>query len=1645
MSETLSQDPEALGSGYSLAPNYPPTPATPSSTVQDPPGSNLPPFSTFSNEMDTTGFATDRFLGDTRLLDISNWDYYTETRLLDRTENGHLIITSQPQYRPWESKPVDSTSQHGFGPATVIADTLTQNGPSKLPSFQSQFQSYNEPATTSDQPTLTTLTNLTPLSPSSSSPTLTTLNSNFHTLSAVNPRNYPLVPAPIQAREIPSIQQQFLDERHIQLYTHPTNITTLNTGGIFQPQNGTALIQNSQLLGSPTVVTVIKSEPELKLTSNLATLVPQDTGLKIQNLHPNHFQNPMPTMLDNGIYNGLDKKLNGIDATANSPTRNDFRKKERRKIRASSLESSAESDGASSNMDLGVENSGQVAAVSSTANFKAHHAMQNSALDVDMDMGGVHEGKQVKKKRKRCGECIGCQRKDNCGDCAPCRNDKSHQICKQRRCEKLTEKKNLYGDQSFIRGESRRGRGKGRGSGSYRGRKPASVALSNTSVPESSVPASRPSPQPVHMLKPEQAVQQQPMAPMPFYADPTRFTTPVWQAETTQTWPQGQFIQQIPPPAQPAVPTLEPYGQQYPNGLYQTTYQQPGFETNTFYTGAVQVLTNPRPPSATEHPQLTPRTNGSYSHTPSPVPQTPQQPSTPRSNISGQYQEYMSNQSYVAPSTPTGGAMDNQSRPSSVNSVVNAPQQSNTQNFQSNGTTSCYSPSSNANPIYVNASSGNEKPGYTQVSSSPQLASHNSSGYPGNQFSGDTQSIQHQTQEWPLGAENMMWEPHIQQHHSQDPGKMHSQTDHEQSENLNDHYSSAQANNRVELNSRIKTMILNKQITGERKVGEEAQMGDTENKSTGHFLWYSHHRHLPYIMDDGGGVPYLGNQIPGNYLPPNVTPNRLTTHRLLVKNYSPTNMAYSIPHLQHEQYGFPQHNQYQNSYQGGHQHQQHFNQVQQQSNINHLQQSVQPVQQRNKSEDDSTKIEIPMCNCFPSGQLPPEPGSYYTHLGCSNSLINLRKDFETRAGVHGKAIRIEKVRYTGKEGKTPQGCPLAKWIIRRSNYEEKYLIVVKHRQGHVCKSAFIIVCIVAWEGVTQADADGLYATLTEKLNKFGLPTTRRCATNGQRNCGCQGLDPKTCGASFSFGCSWSMYYNGCKFAKSKNARKFRLTEETEEQHVEMKLQQLSTSLTPLYKTVAPESFKNQCVHEQNASDCRLGSQEGKPFSGVTACVDFCAHAHKDTHNMMNGLTAVVTLTKERSIAKPEDEQLHVLPLYTIDSTDEFGSKEDQEIKYKNGSVEILNKYQCEVRMRTVPLQPCRRRKKKDDDNPNTPVKKDNTSRSSSSSSGYVSSFSETQQHENDRVLQSNYVSSSRLDSPIVPMAKAPVLFIPNNAITALNIAYPKNETFNRFDVINHQAQSNFSHKVQDSSGIRSSHSVINSTNTTAYNIIDYSTGILNTTNRNNSSIYNGHLFSTSTPIKANPYPIKLPTSPIPHIHPSYNHHQPAHSPLVNINSSQNYHHPFMYSPKPLPPIHYFNNNQNINPNTHHHHYHHQDHNYHHPITWDQVSEVQQQPQQPETLGKVVDVIDNLESFADLEVGGVAIALTHGSVLFECAKHEMHATTALKKPNRLSPTRISLVFYQHRNLNQPKHGRDRWEEKTRLKQRQSLAEVGLLGL
>lgn len=114
----------------------------------------------------------------------------------------------------------------------------------------------------------------------------------------------------------------------------------------------------------------------------------------------------------------------------------------------------------------------------------------------------------------------------------------------------------------------------------------------------------------------------------------------------------------------------------------------------------------------------------------------------------------------------------------------------------------------------------------------------------------------------------------------------------------------------------------------------------------------------------------------------------------------------------------------------------------------------------------------------------------------------------------------------------------------------------------------------------------------------------------------------------------------------------------------------------------------------------------------------------------------------------------------------------------------------------------------------------------------------------------------------------------------------------------------------------------------------------------------------------------------------------------------------------------------------------------HPATPVLQTELEPPPKQVEALGEVAEINENKECFNDKQMGGVAVALPHGSIVIECAKLEMHSTTALKRPNRLNPNRISLIFYQHRNLNRPKHGTLEWAEKMRLKKLGLLPECEL---
>ncbi|KAM7318942.1 hypothetical protein ACRRTK_022054 [Alexandromys fortis] len=275
------------------------------------------------------------------------------------------------------------------------------------------------------------------------------------------------------------------------------------------------------------------------------------------------------------------------------------------------------------------------------------------------------------------------------------------------------------------------------------------------------------------------------------------------------------------------------------------------------------------------------------------------------------------------------------------------------------------------------------------------------------------------------------------------------------------------------------------------------------------------------------------------------------------------------------------------------------------------------------------ETEEPTCDCNDGGTQK-DKGPYYTHLGAGPSVAAVRELMETRYGHKGRAVRIEKVEYTGKEGKSSQGCPVAKCILRRSGSEEKILCLARVRPGHFCAMTVMVVVIMIWEAIPRPMADYLYEELTINLRSYsGHPTDRRCTLNENRTCTCQGLNPKTCGASFSFGCSWSMFLNGCKFGRSPNPRKFRLAPNypLNEKKLEELFQKLADDLAPIYKQMAPVAYQNQV----------------------------CTLLRKDVRDKNN----------------PEDEQLHVLPLHRLADTDEFGSREGMEEKIRSGAVEIV--------------------------------------------------------------------------------------------------------------------------------------------------------------------------------------------------------------------------------------------------------------------------------------------------------------------------------------------------------------------------------------
>ncbi|XP_016044084.1 methylcytosine dioxygenase TET1 isoform X2 [Erinaceus europaeus] len=525
--------------------------------------------------------------------------------------------------------------------------------------------------------------------------------------------------------------------------------------------------------------------------------------------------------------------------------------------------------------------------------------------------------------------------------------------------------------------------------------------------------------------------------------------------------------------------------------------------------------------------------------------------------------------------------------------------------------------------------------------------------------------------------------------------------------------------------------------------------------------------------------------------------------------------------------------------------------------------------------------ELPVCDCL-DRVTQKDKGPYYTHLGAGPSVAAIREIMENRFGQKGDAVRIEEVVYTGKEGRSSHGCPVAKWVLRRSSEEEKVLCLVRQRPSHHCSTAVIVVLIMVWEGIPLPMADSLYSQLTESLKSYnGHPTDRRCTLNENRTCTCQGMDPETCGASFSFGCSWSMYFNGCKFGRSPRPRRFRIDPSSplHEKHLEDNLQSLANQLAPVYKQYAPVAYQNQVEYEHVARECRLGSKEGRPFSGVTACLDFCAHSHRDIHNMNNGSTVVCTLTREdnRELGViPQDEQLHVLPLYKLSETDEFGSREGMEAKIKSGAIVVLQPHRRKRKCFTQPVPRCGKKR--------------------------TAMLTEVLAHK-IRVIEKKFI----------PRVK------------------------------------------------RKCNSTANNSKTSSLPLLG-------------SLVYSEPPAGPSEQLTAN---------------------QPSQQP------------PFISSPHEVASSIVEEDEQHLEVED--------------PLSDEPLSD---EPVFP-AKGKLPHLdeywSDSEHIFLNPNVGGVAIAPTHGSVLIECARRELHATTPVQKPDRNHPTRLSLVFYQHKNLNKPQHG------------------------
>ena len=521
-------------------------------------------------------------------------------------------------------------------------------------------------------------------------------------------------------------------------------------------------------------------------------------------------------------------------------------------------------------------------------------------------------------------------------------------------------------------------------------------------------------------------------------------------------------------------------------------------------------------------------------------------------------------------------------------------------------------------------------------------------------------------------------------------------------------------------------------------------------------------------------------------------------------------------------------------------------------------------------------------------------------------------------------------------------------------------------------------------------------------------------------------------------------------ARTFNLKKDKKKKGPEEEGLEEVCGKLSNSVASIFKMIAPSCYQNMTLFSDVASDCRIGSSSDQPFSGVTAVSDFCAHSHRDTNNMVGGCTVVVSLTRpeNRDVERPEEEQFHILPLYQPDVT-----REEMEEKQETGGLEVLDKFRrtitvCETLKKPLCTRgkPSAEKKKLLDER----LAKQRATNKLSNLKRNLTLEMDEAQSKKSKIKNKNHgreiISGIQENNNLVfpsdgppPLIK-PTLprllpqyshLLPTSPVHPLLLSSQNQTQFMPPFSLQYPLQiphQYFPHSVPQNLPL--CHSVPQT-----LPLYDPHLGVQQIPSNN----YSQNLI-TSIESRFCPDMLALleMDEPVPQLDGAVEDEKtgenellrklgllakawvrvPGNSGQENQLSNGSYGGQQTLDQGQEAPLNLSMSecaNNNILPTQLR------------PIE-DCLVKEESSVKQEEDGAEDRRVLqsyqsDCVEAFQDVNMGGLALALPHGSVMLEVAREELHATSALSRPNKYHPCRVGLVFYQHMKLHFPHHGHE----------------------